>query len=127
MSSLISLNNWKYISKPATAALILYAYDVFVEGQSWKSKYNMYDAMMISGSIIVSKFSKDLINGFLPFDDTTVQGKIVEPLLNAFIYNYLYLNFMPANFGYNTSIRSSNINYVMGSLIAVIAGYMENP
>jgi len=124
--SLVLLDNVKYISKPLIAGSLLWAYDVFVEGITYKSTTPIYDGACMACSVFVGKLLKDLIVDMLKFNEDAIQSKAIEPVVNAFIYSYGYNHIMVSMFG-GINNRTNNINMILPVLITMISSYVENP
>ena len=116
----------KYISKPLIAGGLLFGYDMLRPGIKNNWTKNLYDAGLLSGSIVVSQVASDLFiqnsfdNGFMD-----LPRMLIQPLITLFLYSYLY----------NTVIRNENNNanksqfenYTAAGIISVLTNYFENP
>ncbi len=117
----------KYLSNSLSSALLLYLYNIFVEGIEYSNIINLYDSSIMVGSVVSSKLIKDLIFDLLKIDNPQgLQYSIVDIVSNVFIYSYLYEFVLKNNFP-NTAERSNNINMLIAGVISGVNSYLENP
>lgn len=124
--SLVKFDIARYISKPLIGAGLVYVYDMFVEGRKFGNSLVNYDALVMGGSLISSTVLKDVITGAVGLQPESIQFKLVEPLINSFIYAYGYRFFL-RDFGGNYTLRKDTMNYMIGFVTSFISEYFENP
>jgi len=123
--SLVSLDIVKYASKNLIGAGLIYGFDVF-NGAKYSSSIVMYDAAVMGGSVLTSELLKDLIVGMLGVHNDSLQYKLIEPLLNAFVYSYMYNFFVASKFPQLTKRTQMN-NLILSGAISMLLIYFENP
>ena len=117
----------KYISKPILGASLIAVFDIFVQGYDIKNPLVLYDSGVMSVSILTSKLVNDLIVDTLKRNSKSIQYKLFEPVINAFLYAYGY-NFILRNKYLGTyRLRSNNMNYLLAGGFSILLGYVENP
>ena len=117
----------KYISKPILASGAITLYNLFIQGYGIKDDILIYDAGIMGGSVLTSKLLNDLLVDTLKISEKSVQYILIQPVLNAFIYTYIY-NFIIRNkYLGRKHMRDNNINYVIGSAIPLLLSFIENP
>ena len=89
---------WKYITKFAFSGATIALYDIFMDGISYKNWYVLKDAMTFGLSNVVSSAGSDLVLDLIGYNSENILSMLTEPVLNAFLYDYLY----------NTMIRYNN-------------------
>jgi len=117
----------KYITRPILAATAITLYNIFIQGYDIKDKILIYDAGIMSGSILSTKLLNDLIVDNLKISDKSLQFSLIQPIVNAFLYTYIY-NFVIRNkYLGKKEMRDNNINYIVGGTIAILLSFIENP
>ena len=125
--SFIQQELYKYASKPILGFLGIYFYNVFIENRTYWDMVNIYDGSVMAASVLTSKLWKDLICQLLNIENEIIQCKLIEPLVNAFVYNYGYNTFVHKKFSYKLNPRSEMKNYFIGSIGSVLLSFVENP
>ena len=120
---MIKLDFMKYLSKGAVAFGIFSAYDVFVENREFNG-FASKDGLTFALSTVAAEWSADLLSGVWNMNENSITGMISKPLLNGFIYMYLYNYMVRDNYeGGNDNSR----NFIMAALGDVLLGYVANP
>lgn len=123
--SMVNLDIVKYASKSLIGAGLIYGFDVF-NGAKYSSSIVMYDAAVMGGSVLTSELLKDLIVDILGMNNNSLQHKLIEPLLNAFVYSYMYNFFVASKFPQLTKRTQMN-NFLLSGGISMFLIYFENP
>ena len=118
----------KYVSKPLMGFTAMYLFNIFGMNNNYKSSIALYDSWIFAGSILVSKLSKDVLMHIIKIDDNEeLQYKLIEPIINAFVYAYIYDYFIRSKFSTVYKMREKINNYLIASIINLLLGYIENP
>lgn len=116
----------KYSSQAVVGALLISAYDVFVEGYEFKlNGFVSSDAFSMATSVIISNLVYDVISSLVPFlDKNNFVGQLTHPILNAIVYMYIY-NMMTA--GVYRGNRDNTNLLIVGSIGQLLIEYSQKP
>jgi hypothetical protein len=105
----------KYGSQAIVGALLISAYDVFVEGYELKlNGFVSSDATSMAIAVIISNLVYDISSSIVPYlNKNNFVGKLTQPVLNGIIYLYVY-NMMTA--GVYRGIRDNTRLAIIGSV-----------
>ena len=114
-----------YAGHAAVGYGALLFYDVVVEGVNIQSSYVMKDALVFGLSTIVSTLASDVISGLIPYiNEGSFGGMISRPLINGLVYMYLYDYMIVGKYG---EARSDEKTFMVGAILCLITGYLQNP
>lgn len=116
----------KYGSQAIVGALLISAYDVFVEGYELKlNGFVSSDATSMAIAVIISNLVYDISSSIVPYlNKNNFVGKLTQPVLNGIIYLYVY-NMMTA--GVYRGIRDNTRLAIIGSVGQLLIEYSQAP
>lgn len=117
---------YKYGSHAVVGALLITAYDVFVE--NYELKWNGFvrsDATSMALSVVISNLVYDVVSSLVPFlNKNNFVGQLAQPVLNGIVYMYVY-NMMTA--GLYRGARDNTKEFFVGSIGQLLIEYAERP
>ena len=117
----------KYITRPILAATAITLYNIFIQGYDIKDKILIYDAGIMASSILSTKLANDIIVDTFKISKSAIQFSLIQPIINAFLYTYIF-NFIIRNkYIGKKKIRENNVNYIIGGSTAILLSFVENP
>jgi len=115
----------KYLTKGASAFLLLSVYDTFVDSKSFMD-YSLYNSGSFALSVVTTELIADIISGFWNMNEKSLQGMITRPILTGLIYLYLY-NYIVAPRNDREIPKTGTELMIMGSVGQLLVQYLESP
>lgn len=126
MSSYFQIDVPKYSIKAALSFLGMSAYNWFVTKIDFMRQEQLKDSAFFALSNVSSGIIWDVVFDMIG-NKTGLQGMILEPLINAFIYPYLYDMYIYRSLYNSSYVRTNQSNMILGGVSNIILKYVENP
>ena len=98
-----------------------------VDKNNFTSKYALTDSLTFSLSNITTLAIKDILANFYNSYEG-MASMIINPVLNGFLYMYLYDYFVKNQLAFSRlNIRSNNINFMLGAGGNILIAWFSNP
>ena len=126
MSSYFQIDLPKYTIKAGLWFLGMSLYNSFVTKIDFMRWEQLKDSAFFALSNVSSGIISDLVFDMIG-NKTGLQGMILEPLINAFVYPYLYDMYIYRSLSGGAYVKSNQTNMILGGVGNVILKYVENP
>ncbi len=104
-----------YLTKGGISFGLMLLYNTVIDKQAITSKYALTDSLTFGLSNIWTIAIKDILSNFYNSYEG-VSSMIISPLLNGFLYMYLYEYFLKNQVGFSRmTMRTNNMNFMIGA------------
>jgi len=116
-----------YLTKGGIWFGAMLLYNMVVDKNNFTSKYALTDSLTFSLSNITTLAIKDILANFYNSYEG-MASMIINPVLNGFLYMYLYDYFVKNQLAFSRlNIRSNNINFMLGAGGNILIAWFSNP
>lgn len=125
---MLKLDFVKYLSKGGLSFVAMAAYDMLVEGYKITNPYLLEDSFTFALSSVSASAGSDLLLDLIGGSYDGLGHMIMEPMLNGYLYMYLYSSFIKNKIEYSRLNKRDNTNnFVMGAVSNVLLKWFSNP
>ncbi len=116
-----------YLTKGGISFGLMLLYNTVIDNNSVTSKYALTDSLTFSLSNISTIAIKDILSNFYNSYEG-LSSMVINPLLNGFLYMYLYEYFLKNQLEYwRLNLRSNNTNFMIGAGGNILISWISNP
>ena len=116
-----------YLTKGGIWFGVMLLYNTVVEKNNVTSNYALTDSLTFSLSNITTLAVKDILSNFYNSYEG-MASMIINPILNGFIYMYLYDYFLKNQLAFSRlKLRNNNTNFMLGAGGNILIAWFSNP
>ena len=125
---MLKLDFAKYLTKGGLSFVAMAAYDMIIDGYKLTNSYLLEDSFTFAISNVTASAGSDLLLDLIGGSYDGLGHMIAEPLLNGYLYMYLYNSFIRNKIEYSRLNKRDNTNnFVMGAVSNVLLKWFTNP
>ena len=125
---MLKLDFTKYLTKGGLSFVAMAAYDMIIDNHKLTSKYLLEDSFTFAISNITASAGSDLLLDIIGGSYDGLGHMLAEPLINGYMYMYLYNSFIRNKIEYNRLNKRDNTNnFVMAAVSNVLLKWLTNP
>ena len=112
---------------PLLLSSAVVTYDFLIERKDISRA--LYDGGISFGSLYLTKLAHSLIDTKIidEFGNSSIQNMsyLVQPAINAFLYEYLYNMFYSGKFAFENNTRTKTMSMIIGGVLAGVQGFSD--
>ena len=125
---MLKLDYVKYLSKGTISFIAMAAYDMLIEGYQLNNRFLLEDSFTFALSNISASAGSDLLLDLIGGSYDGLGHMIAEPLLNGYLYMYLYNSMLRNKIEFSrVNKRSSTNNFAIAAVSNVLLKWFTNP
>ena len=125
---MLKLDFAKYLTKGGLSFVAMAAYDMIIDGYKLTNSYLLEDSFTFAISNVTASAGSDLLLDIIGGSYDGLGHMLAEPLLNGYLYMYLYNSFIRNKIEYSRLNKRDNTNnFVMAAVSNVLLKWLTNP